>query len=175
MIKKPWRVGSTKPPVTFEVLSTHKSWSLSKAWGLRTYSVQSQGLLQRKVKPHRPVSWGLWGGNGAFSWCILTVVSSGKCFLCSNVLDTKQFSLSLENTSNLVVKKQGITDQIIKVTLNGINIHWLSLMAPVNDNPLRCFIMQIKHTQLPHVELKLSSNLLIYSNICHTQWLWPQL
>lgn len=50
MIKKPWRMGSTKPLVRFEVLSTHKGWSLSKAWGLRTYSVQSQGLLQRKVK-----------------------------------------------------------------------------------------------------------------------------
>lgn len=56
-------MGSTKPLVTFEVLSTHKGWSLSKASGLRTYSVQSQGLLQRKVKPHRPVSGALGGEN----------------------------------------------------------------------------------------------------------------
>lgn len=58
MIKKPLMTGSTKPLVTFEVLSTHKGWSLCKVWGLWTYSVQSQGLLQRKVKPHRPMSWG---------------------------------------------------------------------------------------------------------------------
>lgn len=60
-----WGGGSTEPLVTFEVLSTHKGWSLSKAWGLRTYSVQSQGLLQRKVKPHRPMSWGLRGRKGS--------------------------------------------------------------------------------------------------------------
>lgn len=83
MVKKPWRMGSTKLLVTTEVLSTHKRWSFSKAWGLRTYSVQSQGLLQRKVNTHRPVSWGLPGGNGSsltmfWFWCHVEPQRKGK-------------------------------------------------------------------------------------------------
>lgn len=66
--------------VTFEVLSTHKGWSLSKAWGLRTYSVQSQGLLQRKVKPHRPMSCRLGRRNGSCVKWNKKVFDMWKCF-----------------------------------------------------------------------------------------------
>ena len=40
----------------FGVLNTHKAWSLSNASGLKTYSVQSHGLLRRKVNT-QTIKW----------------------------------------------------------------------------------------------------------------------
>lgn len=71
---KPWRTGSTKPLVTFEARRPPTGRSLIRAWGPRTYSVQSHGLLRRKVKPHKTSE--LKFGRRSRLFCCLNLTST---------------------------------------------------------------------------------------------------
>lgn len=178
-----------------------KAGPLSKAWGLRTYSVQSQGLLQRKVTPHRPVSCRLGGGNSS------SILASLKIYFRKS---------SFQDNFPLVVKKQGITEvqqwpcgsehknrnmpEEFKYTEQEatwiLDVNVRKLRKQGKETSLKehlltsTFIHSVLRTLFhffsltlcvqtkyfpTYVVIKYFIKPQIFCNICDTQWLWPQL
>lgn len=110
MIKKPWRMGSTKPLVTFEVLSTHMGWFSYQS--LRTEDLLSAepGITEKESESTQTSELRI-RREWVFSWCILILVGImwNQVCLCSSDLteDSFRFPEIVKATLNLeVMKKQ---------------------------------------------------------------------
>lgn len=131
MIKKPWRMregGSTKPLVTFEVLSTHKGWwSFSKAWGTEDLLSAEPGITAKESE-YTQTSERRIRREWLFSCCILysgiTLEQSGEKTLNNRSQQTPLIKyLDIEMFSKAVGELVFVKRGRIYWKLIGINIY----------------------------------------------------